>query len=281
MKPLEPIQTVPLFPDERAALLALLSTLTPDQWNAPTICPDWSVKDIAAHLLADDLGMLSGRRDGYRSPDVQGRDLSDWDTLIAFINHQNATWVTAMGRLSSRVLIDLLRDSGIQTQTLFESLDPMVMGGTVNWVSNQSGPVWMELAREYTERWTHQQQIRDAVTLPGLKDRRMFGPVLDAFCRALPRAYAQVDAPDGTMVACVIAGEAGGAWLVRREHQGWLQYVREPADPPATSVVTLDQETAWRLLTRGISPAEALARADIQGERDLGLPVLNMVSMLV
>jgi uncharacterized protein (TIGR03083 family) len=281
MKPLEPIYTLPLFPDERAALLDLLAGLTPDEWHAPTICAGWSVKDIAGHLIGDDMGLLSGRRDGYHSPDGQGVNFADWDELITFINRQNDTWVRAMRRISPRVVIDWLRISGEQTQALFESLDMDAIGGTVNWVSAQPGPVWMELAREYTERWTHQQHIRDAVNQPGLKDQRRFGPVLDAFSRALPRAYTQVDAPPGTIVACIIRGEAGGAWTLRREQAGWAQYVTEAGDPPADSTVTLDQEAAWRLFTKGINRDAALRQITIAGRHDLGLPLLDTVSMLV
>lgn len=281
MKALTPIETLYLFPDERAALLGLLSNLTLEEWHAPTICEGWSVKDIVAHLLGDDLGMLSGRRDRFRSPDGQGVNFSDWDELIAFINRQNAIWVQAMRRLSPQVLIDLLRASGEQTLALFESLDMHATGGTVNWVSSQPGPVWMELAREYTERWTHQQHIRDAINQPGLKDRRMFAPVLEAFIRAMPRAYERVDAPEGTIITCVITGEAGGAWSLHREGTRWVQYVVEASDPTPDSRVTLNQETAWRLFTRGISPQDALAQASINGNYALGLHLLNTVSMLV
>lgn len=281
MKLLDSIQTLSLFPEERAALLNVLAGLTPEQWAAPTVCAGWSVKDIAAHLLGDDLGLLSGRRDGFRSPDGQGVNFGQWDELIGFINRQNAAWVAAMRRLSPQVLIDLLRMTGEQTQALFESFDPQAVGGTVNWVSPLPGPVWMEMAREYTERWTHQQHIRDTVKQPGLKDRRMFGPVLDAFSRALPRAYENVAAAPGTRVVCAITGPAGGTWVLVYEPHGWVQYVHEAVDPPAHSTVTLDQETAWRLFTRGISREAALEQTVITGDRELGTHLLDTVSMLV
>jgi hypothetical protein len=154
-------------------------------------------------------------------------------------------------------------------------------GGTVNWASAEPGPVWMELAREYTERWTHQQHIRDAVDQPGLKERRMFGPVLDAFVRALPRTYENIAAPEEATLTCTITGEAGGSWLLRREGDRWTLHIHETNDPPPTSTVSFDQETAWRLFTRGIDLEEALDQATITGDRDLGLHLLNTVSMLV
>jgi hypothetical protein len=62
----EPVLVLDLFPAERGALLALLEWLPPDDWFRPTTAGDWRVKDIAAHLVADDLGRVSSRRDEHR-----------------------------------------------------------------------------------------------------------------------------------------------------------------------------------------------------------------------
>lgn len=44
--------------DERADLADLLSTLTPDQWRAPTLCDRWRVRDVVAHMFSfEDLGI--------------------------------------------------------------------------------------------------------------------------------------------------------------------------------------------------------------------------------
>ena len=34
--------------DERAELVDLLVTLTPKQWDAPTLCSEWRVRDVVA-----------------------------------------------------------------------------------------------------------------------------------------------------------------------------------------------------------------------------------------
>lgn len=36
--------------DERRSLADLLDSLTPEQWDAPTMCDGWRVRDVAAHL---------------------------------------------------------------------------------------------------------------------------------------------------------------------------------------------------------------------------------------
>lgn len=36
-----------------ARYVEVLTTLTPDEWTAPTDCPGWSVKDVTAHVLGN------------------------------------------------------------------------------------------------------------------------------------------------------------------------------------------------------------------------------------
>jgi uncharacterized damage-inducible protein DinB len=54
----------PLLTDDRAALLRLLRTLSAFEWLSDTDVPGWTVKDLAFHVLDDDLGWLSRGRDG-------------------------------------------------------------------------------------------------------------------------------------------------------------------------------------------------------------------------
>lgn len=37
---------------ERSALADLLETLRPEEWDHPTLCPGWAVRDVAAHVIA-------------------------------------------------------------------------------------------------------------------------------------------------------------------------------------------------------------------------------------
>ena len=42
-----------LVADERTDLVAFLRTLGPDEWEAPSLCEGWRVRDVVAHLLYD------------------------------------------------------------------------------------------------------------------------------------------------------------------------------------------------------------------------------------
>lgn len=278
---MEPVDVIDLFPGERAALLELLSALTEAEWTAGTACPDWSVKDVALHLLGDDVGRLSGGRDGFANPTFGGDDLDlgRWDGLVAAIDRQNADWVVGTQRISPRLLIELLGFSGNATERFFRGLDLAEIGGPVDWAGPEPAPVWLDVAREYTERWVHQQHIRDAVGRPGLAERRWLAPVLETFVRALPRALHDVPAATGARVRLTITGEAGGTWEATRAGDGWR--LDEPdAGREATAAVTMDQDLAWRLFTRGIDARQATSGVVLEGDQALAEPVLEMVSIL-
>ena len=287
MQPAPPIDVIDLFPDERVLLLELLTSLSADEWAAPTVCAPWSVKDLAAHIVADDLNIVSHGRDGYTSGWI---DVDSYDALVAAINRQNELWVQATRRLSTRVIIELLRYGGERAFAHFASLDLSAIGGPVNWAGPEPAPVWLDIAREYTERWAHQQQIRDAVEVlrPGvagaLKAPRFFAPLLDAYVRGVPHAFRDTAAPEGTHVRIEIAGDAGGApygpsgWSLVRANGRWALCTGVGTPPDATT--TLDQETAWRLFTKGITPEAAREHATLSGDASLAAQVLLTVSVL-
>ncbi len=279
MKPLEPILIVDLFPAERDALLELLAALSEEEWGRPTVCAGWSVKDVALHLLGDDVGRLSRGRDAFSGAAFVPRGDRDFEAeLLAFINEANERWVRATRRISPHLLCDLLRFMGGETQRYFQSLDLFQIGEPVSWAGPDPAPVWLDIAREYTERWLHQQQIRDAVGAAGLKEPRTFAPVLDTFVRALPHTFRDVDAAEGADVRLIVSGEAGGEWSLVRQGGRWALYRDAGAEPDAT--VTIDQETAWRLFTKGIGKDEASAKMTFEGDRSLGMKVLDTVSII-
>ena len=123
-----PVETLHLYPEERAVLLGLLRTLDEAAWERPTICPGWSVRDVALHLLADDLGILSRHRDQFR-PQAPRAD----EPLGVFLARINDEWVQATRRLSSRVIVDLIEWSGQETYAHWSGLDLMALGSPVSW----------------------------------------------------------------------------------------------------------------------------------------------------
>lgn len=169
------VLTTHLFPELLQHLLSLLDSLTDAEWQSATTLPGWTVKDIAQHLLGGDVGNLSRRRDNFQLPVT----INGWEDIVAFVNRLNETWFEAGRRISPRLTRSLLAVTGEQWNEYVASLDPYALGGPVEWAGSAPAPIWFDVAREYTERWTHQAQIRDAVGRPGIREPRLFAPVLE------------------------------------------------------------------------------------------------------
>ncbi len=278
LEPAAPILTAHLFRETSAQLGELLTGLTPEQWRLPTASAAWTVKDVAAHLLDGDLRRLSCQRDGFRPPPPEA-PIAGFDDLTRFLDRLNAEWVRATQRLSPRVLTELLAAAGDQVAVLFESSDPFAPAAfPVSWAGDEVSPSWLDIAREHTEKWIHQQQIRDATGRPGLLERRFLHPVLDAFLRAWPHASRTIPAADGTAVLCSIAGEAGGDWTLCREAGRWRLYTGAAAD--AAAVVRLDQDTAWRYFSTRRRKAGLFDRIEVEGDPGLAAGLLAMTSVM-
>ena len=268
-----PIDARPLFAPEHAALMGTLRGLTAEDWRAEAV-PGWSVRDLAAHVLGDCYGRL-GRRDGHR----EGPAFAPGETLGAFIHRINREWVDAFSRVSPAALTDTLDLIGAPTARVFEAADPLAPSLGVSWAGVDPSPMWLDAAREFTEYWTHRQQIRHAAGQGTDPDPRFLAVVLDTFMRALPHTLREVDAPDGTQVRVRVAGPAGGSWTATAAGGRWS--LAEPEAGPPAADVELDAETAWRLCTRGIGPEAALDRARIAGDRELAAAACRIVSIVI
>jgi len=271
------IDTAELFPELDALLIPLLRGLSEDDWGRPAVGA-WTVKDVAAHLLDTAIRRLAFDRDRLPPTPPDG-PIEGYDGLVAFLNDLNHVWVRAMKRVSPRLLTDFLEKTGAELSEHFKGLDPSGPAlFSVAWAGEEISESWFDVAREYTERWHHQQQIREAVGAPGLTGRRLMHPVLDAFLRGLPHAYRSVEADEGTAVAVEIEGEAGGEWALVREGGRWRLYEGAPEAPQAR--VCMSQDTAWRRMTKGITREQAAERSEVTGDRSLGEPVFGMLSVM-
>jgi len=215
MEPLKPILTAHLFPKIDGMLLDLLRSLTAEDWEKQTVSPRWKVKDVAAHLLDTALRGVSIGRDGYTLPTPK---IDSPAALASYIDRLNAEGVVIYRRLSPPVLISLMEMATKSLAEYHASRDPSAFAPYgVSWAGEDKSANWFDTAREYTERWHHQQQIRLAVNRPGILTRELYYPVLDCFMRALPFTYRNVSAKPATVVRISVSGECGGTWNLLRE----------------------------------------------------------------
>ncbi|MFC8667547.1 maleylpyruvate isomerase family mycothiol-dependent enzyme [Streptomyces sp. NPDC057199] len=267
----KPIDVRLLFEPELASLLDVLRGLRCNEWSKPAV-PGWTVHDLAAHILGDLHGRLGWSTEGHQ------RTMAAGETLEAFIHRVNQEWIDLHTDHSPAELIEALELAGTQVACQFEGADLDSTGLGVSWAGTDPAPMWLDVAREFTEYWTHRQQIRHATGRDTDPEPSALSVVLDTFMRALPHTLRHTPAPAGTQLQVVIGEPAAFTWTVTATADRW-SLAEAPRGRPAASV-RLDPETAWRLCTRGIDPSTALARVRISGERRIAEAACQIVSIV-
>jgi hypothetical protein len=149
----------------------------------------------------------------------------------------------------------------------------------VAWAGEEASATWFDVGRDYTELWHHQAQERWAVGAPLLSSRRWLHPVLALAVRAMPRALSDVPAEPGATIVLEVEGDAGGVWSASPEEGAWVIAGGELA--PASTRLTLDADTAWRLFFHALSVDEARSRVDVAGDPGPAEALLRMRSVMV
>ncbi len=270
------IETLPLFRPLQQKLIDMLKSLDHADWGRRTLAREWTVKDVAAHLLDTTLRTISLERDRWPLPP---ESVANYQELIQYLNRLNGEWVVALRRVSPAVIIQWLDESHEPYIRCLEQLEPRAPARySVAWAGEEKSPNWFHIAREYTEKWHHQQQIREATGRQGILTRQFYHPVLETFLLALPYTYREVEASLGTRVSIHIDGDAGGDWILQRSVSGWI-FSDQPHDP-VDAKITLDDSVAWKLFTKGVRPEEVRDRITSWGDESLVVPILRMIAVI-
>jgi uncharacterized protein (TIGR03083 family) len=276
-KPQEAFDPRPLFRRVRSSLLELLQSLSPGDWQMSTVAEPWLVRDLVAHLVGDDLARISRSRDTH-SPGQP----ADGEALPLFLDRHNAEWVAATQRISPQVLSELLTWTSGQVCDFWRAEDLAALGEHVSWVGSDSVPGWLDCARDFTEDWVHQQQIREAVSSLVGYDANAVGAVIDTFMHAVPRTLYEhaphVGADSLATISIEVSDETGPTvWSWVGNTGAWTSTTptRE-----STATVACSADTWWRLCVRMITPDEARARSQVSGDLELGNAALDVIAII-
>jgi uncharacterized protein (TIGR03083 family) len=239
----------PLLTLERARLLNVLDALGIADWSRPTPCPGWSVLALATHLVGDDMSYLAWHRDGHRG--TPAPDGLDEHGFIAWLDELQVEWVDAARRMSPRLVIDLLGWLGHAVAEAAAAQDPADVTAHVSWASATPVPMWLEQARELSERWIHRQQILQSLDRPADLRADLTGPVLDGLRWAYRYRLGPLRRPAGSRVAITVTGpEIETAWNLVSDGDDWQ--FSDTADLPLVADLRMTTDQAWRLLTNNL-----------------------------
>jgi hypothetical protein len=273
-----PIPTAELIPELDDLLIRLLKSLRAEDWSKQTLASDWTVKDIAAHLLDGNIRSISISRDHFRDNPVS---LHGYQEVVEYLNLINRDWVAAMKRVSPTILITLLEVTNPMYSDHLRTLPPFEEAiFPVAWAGESESRNWFHVAREYTEKWHHQQQIREAVgSFSPLFEARLFKPYLDTSLRALPHYLQPVHGEDGDTFSLFVSGPGGGEWHLIFEGGSWSFCESKPTY--AVTKIHIDDRVIWRLFSRQITPDELHNRTSVFGKKEPADAFLAMKAVMV
>jgi len=273
------IETYQLFSEITEKLIVLLEKMDEEQWNNPTCYPSWKVRDIVAHLIQTSIGRLSIQRDGYSVFGDVGQNVPSFEDLSRFIDRSNSNWSDLFRTVSPRILLDFIRISEKQLADfiLTQELHSKALYA-VTWAGESESENWFDLGRDYTERWHHQQQIREAVGAEALTEKRYLAPVLQLFMYSLPFWYESIHAEEGTSMSIEILGDSGGLWILSREGSRWII---AKSSQESSNRISFTEDTAWRFFTRSLPVNSFLDKFQFTGDRELFDNFFNVRAIMI
>jgi hypothetical protein len=211
------------------------------------------VLGLASHLLGDDLSFIGWQRDDHRGTPVP--DGLDEHGFISWLDELQLEWVNACRRMSPRVVTDLLAWLDDQVADAVAAQDPSRGTAKVSWASARPVPVWLDHARELSERWIHRQQILESLGRPADLRPDITEPVLDGLRWAYPYRLAGLRRPEGATVVVAVTGpEVEVTWNLVSTQDVWA-FRAAAVDQPPTAQVHVTTDQAWRLLTNNLHPS--------------------------
>lgn len=265
------------FPELDGKLIELLEQLDQDEWNQQTVAKLWTVKDVVAHVLDGNIRILSNLRDGHRGESVA---INSYQDLLDYLNTLNAEWVRAMKRVSPEMLIALLKFTGPPFYEYYASLDPNAKAEySVAWAGEQESANWMHIAREYTEKFLHQQQIRDATDRPGIMTEEYYLPFLEVCMYALPHTLRNTTAEKDSILKMEIVGAVSGKWYVQYNGEQW-ERVKPTLELQPVTEIFIDYYASWKLFSKSLRPKDLADKIRITGDQKLGEKAVEMVSFM-
>jgi uncharacterized protein (TIGR03083 family) len=274
--------TVPPMPTDRPvvgnlatvwqSIDGLLAGLEDKDWDRPTDCPGWTVKDQVSHLIGVE-SMLLGRPSPPPIAEAPAHVKNPMGQL-------NEAWVEARrGRSAAELLAEFREVTAARLAALRSMTDEQLAAIT-------SGPTGQVPYEEFMrirvmDNWVHEQDIRRAVGQPGHLDSPVSEASLARFTSALSFVIGKrAGAPEGTTVVLELTGP-GEQTVAASVAEGRGRPLSAPVDD-TTVRLTMTAETYTRLSCGRLTATDALAGGEVavDGDRTLGERVLAGMSIM-
>ena len=253
------------------ALFAFGDELTDEEWDLPTACPGWSVRDNMSHCLATE-AMLLGRP----TPEIELPD--DLPHVRNDIGRINERWVASYrGRSGAEVMADYREIVG-ERRAALAAMDQAAFDAD-SWTPAGPDTYGRFMRIRVMDQWMHEQDMREAVGRPG----DLAGVAVDASLDELTAALGFVlgkraPAPPGSAVRFELTEP-----IVRRIDVEVTDRARvvEALDRDPDVTLTVPGDRFCRLTGGRVPTDEIAAGVRIDGDAALGRRILSSLAFMI
>ncbi len=283
-----PVKTEPvveLLAEEWQAIAELGAELEPSEWDLPSECPGWTVRDLLSHMVGTERSLL-----GDPSPPDPGP--------VAHVHNPvgaaNEAWVAERRSVPGA---EVAAEFGLVTERRLEQLEAMEPS---QWDEPGPSPIGMVPYREFMsvrvmDCWLHEQDIRVATGRPGHRSGPVANLALDRIASAMGFVVAKrASAPDGTRARFRLSGSPARRLVVTvSDGRGHVDAeetdapgttgVPGQADPDADVTLEMDSEVFWRLGCGRVSGEAALdaGLVGVRGDDELGTRIVRHMTFMI
>lgn len=252
------------------AIAELVSSLVDGQWNRPTECPGWSVRDVVSHVIGLECEAIGDPRPIHTLP----RDLFHvTDEASRYMEVQVDVRRHHTGpEMTSELEYTIIRRC---RQLRNEKRRPD---------AELSHPLFgkMSLAEFLELRafdvWVHEQDLRRALGQPGNLDSGAALIARDALLARLPKVAERAGAPHRSAIVVDVSGPVEFLRTLRVDENGNGRVDSSPSLGPVVSLTT-DWETYSRLACGRVRPRRVADRLKVEGDPDLAERLLTHFSV--
>jgi uncharacterized protein (TIGR03083 family) len=253
------------------------SDLTDEQWNLPTDCTGWSVKDHVSHMIGTER-MLLGEQPAEGTEPAEGAAHVRND-----IGKANERWIATYSDLTGKEVLDEFR--AVTNRRLME-LSGMSKEAwdKEGFTPEGPGPYRLFMEIRVFDCWYHDQDMREALDRPGYLE----GPVADLSIGRIPKkglGYVvgkKAGAPPNTTVVFEVHGLPPITATISVPPEGRAVLLDAPPDDPTVRIVT-DRRTFARLAGGRWSGDEARAKGVVRvdGDTELGNRIVDNMAFTI
>lgn len=241
----------------------ICAPLSDEQWNRPTGCPGWSVKDTVAHLYG-----LERVLAGHPEPDHEL--VGEFPHVHGETGRYMERHVDARRGLSGAQVLEEFNETWTARLAYLRSLDPDGFASNAPGPMGSRAPLGKSLPIRVFDCWAHEQDIRRAIGRPGGLDSDAATVSLTTCKRVAPSVLAAT-VPDGSSVVFELDGPNGGQ-LAAAYAGGAATVLDQAPDDPSVVLSLTDEMFAFLCCGRSDTPP---GEVKMRGNTSLGEAIVG------